>query len=472
VIDLPTRRAPVAWEDEATVVCDDTEETAIWLKPDGDGEIVVRHMNLPEEPAGPGGARPWPRASGALHCPEPPREGSQGPASGVRYPRVGRPENLAAETARLAGRHTPSEPLPVAPAGAPRPGTPAPLALAARAGTRPPGTMPRWPGPLDGLASYLQRWQQQLGRVSWSRLGRRAWDRLRRTRLLGHPAAQRLWSQVCRRGQRLGRRQGGLLALLLLTGGLGAASWLDGEPQSGWLGGGPGRIAARQPARRPPQALLSRGPRIGGFQMTFYWVAEPATDEVGEARQTLYDTSCRPIARVGARFARSLILEGTGRLRDGRLLNVARRCSCPLSPCFFTPGPRMAWGAGVKRRPLSPFRSVAVDPRVVSIGSRLYIPELDGVVMPGAPPWGGFVHDGCVVADDQGGGIRGRQLDFFAARRDYFRALSQHHDLDRVTAYRAGGMCPEVRDPRGPAGFDQAVSELPAAPTPGRGSQT
>ena len=37
--------------------------------------------------------------------------------------------------------------------------------------------------------------------------------------------------------------------------------------------------------------------------------------------------------------------------------------------------------------------------------------------MPGRAPWGGFVHDGCVVADDTGGGIDGNRLDLFVGRK-------------------------------------------------------
>ena len=42
----------------------------------------------------------------------------------------------------------------------------------------------------------------------------------------------------------------------------------------------------------------------------------------------------------------------------------------------------------------------------------------------GRSPWGGFVHDGCVVADDTGGGIDGNQLDLFVGRRGYYLGVS------------------------------------------------
>jgi 3D (Asp-Asp-Asp) domain-containing protein len=96
---------------------------------------------------------------------------------------------------------------------------------------------------------------------------------------------------------------------------------------------------------------------------------------------------------------------------------------------------------GAAQRPLAPFRSVAVDSSLVAIGTRLYIPELDGKTMPGQAPWGGFVHDGCVIADDRGGNIRGKQLDFFTARRGHYESLTKRLGLRRVTVHDGGDRC-------------------------------
>jgi 3D (Asp-Asp-Asp) domain-containing protein len=71
----------------------------------------------------------------------------------------------------------------------------------------------------------------------------------------------------------------------------------------------------------------------------------------------------------------------------------------------------------------------------------LYIPELDGITMPGRSPYGGFVHDGCVMADDRGGNVRGNQIDFFAARRAYYKRLQKQHRLKKVTVFEGGAKC-------------------------------
>lgn len=133
-------------------------------------------------------------------------------------------------------------------------------------------------------------------------------------------------------------------------------------------------------------------------------------------------TTCKPIAEVTREFAQQLRVQGTGKLRDGRVLNVWGHCSCATSPCFKVTA--LQWGNAGTGRPLHPFRTVAVDPKVIKLGSLLYIPQLEGRTMPGRAPWGGFVHDGCVVADDTGGGIRGKQLDLFVGRKGWFFGLS------------------------------------------------
>ncbi|HVV83826.1 MAG TPA: 3D domain-containing protein [Kofleriaceae bacterium] len=150
--------------------------------------------------------------------------------------------------------------------------------------------------------------------------------------------------------------------------------------------------------------------------------ATDATD--GPTRVPMLGRDCQPLAEVTPEFAASVRMQGTGRLRDGRLINVAGACSCGVQ-CFHILPPAIKWGTGSSGLPLSPFRMVAVDPTVIKMGSLLYIPELDGMRMPGRAPTGGFIHDGCVVAADVGGRIKGNQLDFFVARRAYYDGLAR-----------------------------------------------
>lgn len=212
----------------------------------------------------------------------------------------------------------------------------------------------------------------------------------------------------------------------------------------------PAPAASVTPTPPPPPKAVE--PKVlGKFAITFYYVIgeeevvarkpkpkpEPANDNQvtdGETelasvapappeRVTLYQgKSCQPIAEVSREFASQLALQGTGKLRDGRVLNVWGNCSCEHSPCFKVTAAQ--WGTAGTGRQLQPFRTVAVDPKIIKLGSLLHIPLLEGRVMPGRAPWGGYVHDGCVVADDVGGGIQGKQLDLFVGRKGWFLGMS------------------------------------------------
>lgn len=222
-----------------------------------------------------------------------------------------------------------------------------------------------------------------------------------------------------------------------------------------------------------PVGPVEMGPRqIGHFNITFYYVVgeeeivakpakkkkEPANDnqvvlaaggsgqEVAAAvgsggsgsdaadlaasappeKVTLYSGApdCEPIVETTREFAFELNIQGTGKLKDGRVLNVWGPCNCPTSPCWKVV--QQQWGMGGAGRPLQPFRTVAVDPKLIKLGSLLYIPLLEGRTMPGRPPWGGFIHDGCVVADDTGGAIRDHQIDLFVGRKGWFLGMSGH----------------------------------------------
>jgi 3D (Asp-Asp-Asp) domain-containing protein len=222
------------------------------------------------------------------------------------------------------------------------------------------------------------------------------------------------------------------------------------------------------------------GPReLGKFNVTFYYIVgeeeivaresrkrsaandnQPAADgqpnpdggtELAAATPpppetyTLYSPGpdCEPIAETTREFVYELTLQGTGKLRDGRYVTVWGKCKCPNSPCFRIT--EQQWGTGASGRTLQPFRSVGVDPKLIKLGSLLHVPLLEGRTMPGRPPWGGFVHDGCVVADDTGGAIRNRQLDLFVGRRAWFLGVSGHPGLHswahQIPVYDGSQIC-------------------------------
>lgn len=188
---------------------------------------------------------------------------------------------------------------------------------------------------------------------------------------------------------------------------------------------------------------------LGDFQLTYYWIT--AETPAPERTVQLYTDKCEPLAKVSEEFAERLALEGTGRLLDGRTLNVEGECDCGgFSTCFFQTRRSQRWGVGVETRPLVPFRSVAVDTYYIPAGTRMYIPELDGLRMPGRSPYGGFVHDGCVIADDTGGGVDDSQIDIFFGLKGHYQGFDRRHKIKSVRAYRDHEQCADPVDPDAP----------------------
>jgi 3D (Asp-Asp-Asp) domain-containing protein len=183
------------------------------------------------------------------------------------------------------------------------------------------------------------------------------------------------------------------------------------------------------------------GASLGTFQLTYYWVTAEA-EFPGPADTAIYDDTCAVLATVPSAFADDLDLEGTGRLADGRVINVDGACGCPRSPCFFEVDAQHPWGYGVQNRALEPYRSIAVDPDVIAYGTTLWIAELDGEAMPGDAPWGDFVHDGCAIAADTGGGIVGMHVDWFVGLRASYQTLDARLGLTDVAVHDGGARCP------------------------------
>jgi 3D (Asp-Asp-Asp) domain-containing protein len=187
---------------------------------------------------------------------------------------------------------------------------------------------------------------------------------------------------------------------------------------------------------------LPVGDSLGSFQLTYYWIAYEG-DHPGPADTPLVDDACAALATVSADFADAIALEGTGRLLDGRLLNVAGACDCE-TPCYVEADEDHPWGYGVQNRALEPFRSIAVDRDVIEYGTGLYLPAIDGLEMPGEAPWGAFEHDGCVLAADTGGGIVGAHIDFFVGARGAYLTLDGTLGLDELEVVDGGERCADA----------------------------
>lgn len=196
------------------------------------------------------------------------------------------------------------------------------------------------------------------------------------------------------------------------------------------------------------------------WALRFYWMVlesdydEPASPNVprsGRGKEKVADNSWVDLytrdgfflGRMTERFAWALRLEGSALMADGRVINYAGKCDYGYGTCFEQLDiEEHPFGRGAGIRPLIPFKSVAIDPRLVPIGEPLYIPEFDGLVLPD-----GSIHDGCVRADDTGGGIKKRKMDFFVVTYGNFRfLLEQLQNVTWITPHVEAPRCEYLRD--------------------------
>jgi 3D (Asp-Asp-Asp) domain-containing protein len=158
----------------------------------------------------------------------------------------------------------------------------------------------------------------------------------------------------------------------------------------------------------PANAAAPNGYRLlGAFAPTFYrildesnpeWPAEPATEP-------LLTLDGKLIAHVGPTFKHQLDIEGSARLRDGRVVNFEEKRDGVWRYLVVKDA---AYGIGEDGYRLIPFRTIAIDPKVIKLGTVLYLPALKGIRLPS-----GETHDGFVFAHDTGQGIDGNRIDVF-----------------------------------------------------------
>lgn len=201
------------------------------------------------------------------------------------------------------------------------------------------------------------------------------------------------------------------------------------------------------------------------WRLTYYYVSEQNLWK-GAATVPVYDKNKKLLASVEPGFFAQMSLEGTGKCRDGRLLNVAD-VNVPVNSDDYAPvweyhkkfltnrppgysglvvkndivvaaaayfviqQSALGKGYGILRGiPMDPFRTIAADIGVhgkhdsrfkgkgglVPLTSKVYIREFVGVKCPDGQG-GNFIHDGWFVVNDTGGGIYGAHFDIFVGTK-------------------------------------------------------
>lgn len=150
--------------------------------------------------------------------------------------------------------------------------------------------------------------------------------------------------------------------------------------------------------------------RVGLMRPSFYWISLEPKDGKPKTK-SLLDMDGNVLAKVTESYYKKLLMEGTGRLRNGKLVNFKGRVTLPNGTSEIRwrfCGPDAPYGFGYEDIPLRPFHSVAIDPKTIPIGSLLYIPAAKGISLPN-----GTRHDGYFNAVDIGSMIQKIKIDIF-----------------------------------------------------------
>jgi 3D (Asp-Asp-Asp) domain-containing protein len=157
------------------------------------------------------------------------------------------------------------------------------------------------------------------------------------------------------------------------------------------------------------------GRSLGTFRNTYYDF--PNERDFAGPAVALRGPRCETLKEVPRGFYDSVCVQGSGRLSTGATVSFSRRnCACAETCprtgeriCFDSlDAGRFPFGRGATGRAITPLYTVAVDSELIPLGTTIYVPELRGL-----PREGAGTHDGCLLAEDRGIRVKGKQVDVF-----------------------------------------------------------
>ncbi len=205
----------------------------------------------------------------------------------------------------------------------------------------------------------------------------------------------------------------GIAGLLLLT--QGPFMGRSGAAHYAWLGH---TACPWEPASCESQVPAGFKP-LGDFDHGIYRTLDESSPEWrGEDRmEPLRTRQGQLIAHVSARFRRQLDVDGSARLRDGRVVNIEGTSDGQSRYLVVEHAP---FGVGAPGYKLMPYRTVSVDPKRIPLGTVLFIPALVGIRLPS-----GELHDGFCFAHDTHEGTSDSIGIFVGFDRDVDRAVKE-----------------------------------------------
>jgi 3D (Asp-Asp-Asp) domain-containing protein len=140
---------------------------------------------------------------------------------------------------------------------------------------------------------------------------------------------------------------------------------------------------------------------MGKFKTTFYWVVEEK-DYPQSRSVPLYDESGSLVGKFPGAFVQDFKREAAAKLADGRCISYLKKANRVKVGDKFL---------GTNGFCLTELKSIAVDPRVIPLGSLVYIPQAASVVVDGKRLTGVF------RAHDIGSAVQGKHIDIFVGSK-------------------------------------------------------
>lgn len=193
-----------------------------------------------------------------------------------------------------------------------------------------------------------------------------------------------------------------------------AASLYGGiEGQEVIAASAPEKVACSEPAGTAPCG------QVHGLRATLYYTALER-DYVQGSSADFRDVSGNILRRGSDEFFRAASIEGSARFEDGQVLNYHHKI-----------GNEVRWtiidaelGLDARGCELVPFRSAAVDPAAVALGTVMLLAETRGMLLPD-----GSAHDGIWIAADTGDSILGDRIDLYTGAGMSSMVVPRRHGI-------------------------------------------
>ncbi len=157
-----------------------------------------------------------------------------------------------------------------------------------------------------------------------------------------------------------------------------------------------------------PEQEVRTARYLGKFKITYYWVVDEK-DYPKSRTIPLYTQDGALLGRFSPSFVKDFKTESAARLRDGTCISYLKRQNRVQVVKRFL---------GHGGYTLTELKSIAVDPKVIPIGSMIYIPQAENVVVDGKRL------NGIFYAHDIGSAVDGKHIDIFIGKKSNMAAFA------------------------------------------------